>query len=91
MELSIKKIILQHLHLHPGWQWGGQIEDYIRSVLGAKASNASRRLRELENEGKVEVQRVRVNGKGPKVTQYRLKEEEAPRPLSPTYSNGTLF
>jgi len=71
MKDSIKNKILNYLQDNPGWCYGGKIEDFIRQTDGAKASNASRRCRELEDEGKIE--RQIVNFEGRKVVQYRLK------------------
>ena len=53
---SLKQMILNYLRnsLHSGaWINGGQIEQYAES-LGFKASNASRRCRELYNEVLIE-------------------------------------
>ena len=54
------------------WFSGQEIEDLARND-GYKASNASRRLRELENEGKLK--RKYMNG----YVQYRYKESEVIR------------
>lgn len=72
MQNSIKTKILDFLK-NGQWFYGGQIEDHIRETDGHKASNASRRCRELEDEGKVESQYVHVEGVANKVVQYRLK------------------
>lgn len=71
-KVSIKQLILDFLKGRD-FVFGGTIEDYIRSIYGPKASNVSRRCRELENGGLIEVRKVQVNGRGPFVTQYRLK------------------
>lgn len=72
---SIKNKILSYLTEKRDWIYGGQIEDFIRSTDGHKASNASRRCRELEDEGKIESRYVKVEGVANKVVQYRVKVE----------------
>ena len=62
-----------------GWVAGGRLEMYVREVIGSKPSNASRRLRELENMGAIEKRYVQINGKGPKVVQYRYHPMDYPR------------
>ena len=57
--------------------FGGVIEDYIRSLVGSKASNASRRARELAEEGKLWRQTVSVEGL--RVVQYKFKPKEEQR------------
>jgi len=69
MKDTIKTKILNFLT--DQWTFGGQIEDFIRATDGHKASNASRRCRELENEGKIESRIVVFQGR--RVVQYRLK------------------
>lgn len=73
--MSIKQNILAFLRRRAAtgepWVFGGQIEDFVRETDGHKASNASRRCRELENEGKIERQDIDFEGK--KVVQYRVK------------------
>jgi hypothetical protein len=66
---SIKEQIIEYLETCPGWVFGGVLEDYIRRSNGHKASNASRRCRELTNEGKIE--RRLVVHEGLRVVQYR--------------------
>lgn len=51
---------------------GGVLEDCIRQTYGNKASNVSRRLRELENEGVVEKEYRDVPHTTNKVVFYRL-------------------
>ena len=75
MENSIKQIIIQYLEEQGGYVWAGKIDDYIRSVKGSKASNVSRRCRELEKSGVLEVVYEQVDGKGPKCAKYRLIPE----------------
>lgn len=69
MKDSLKEKILTFLKPNE-WTYGGTIEDHIRATEGRKASNASRRCRELHEEGKVEARYVIVDGR--KVVQYRL-------------------
>lgn len=52
-ELSLKNRILKYLRSQSGWVNGGEIEKIAQSV-GKKASNASRRCRELYNEDLLE-------------------------------------
>lgn len=73
MKESIKQKILFYLTEKRDWVYGGLIEDFIRQTDGHKASNASRRCRELEDEGKVERRIVKLNGLS--VVQYRIKNE----------------
>lgn len=74
MTNSIKQKILDYLTEHPGFQFGGSIEDFIRSTDGHKASNASRRCRELEDEGKIESFYTTIPGVANKVVQYRIRQ-----------------
>ena len=76
MSESIKQLIIKYLEEQGGWVFGGKIEDYIRGLVGAKASNASRRCRELQNSGFLESRKVQVEGVGPWVVQYRIKSKE---------------
>ena len=71
---TIKQAILDFLS-DGKWHWGGTIEDFIRGIYGRKASNASRRCRELENEGKIIAEYERVGEKGNKVVRYKLVEK----------------
>lgn len=72
MKDSIKQLIIKYLEAE-GPKFGGQIEDYIRSLVGAKASNASRRCRELVEEGFLDKCYAQVDGRGPYVVRYRVK------------------
>ena len=72
--MSIKQIIIQYLEEQGGYVWAGKIDDYIRSVKGSKASNVSRRCRELEKSGVLEVVYEQVESKGQKCARYRLVE-----------------
>ena len=74
-ESSIKGLILAYLKEKDSWIFGGTIEDYIRAKEGAKASNASRRCRELADEGLIERQivSIEIEGKTRRVVQYRVK------------------
>lgn len=71
--MTIKQLITQYLEEQGDWTFGGKIEDHIRSLAGAKASNASRRCRELENGNVVERRLIHLEGK--QVVQYRIKQE----------------
>jgi hypothetical protein len=69
--MSIKTDITDFL-IGRDWVFGGVIEDYIRAVDKHKASNASRRCRELYQEGKLERRMASVPGVSNLVVQYRL-------------------
>lgn len=73
MKESIKTKIKLYLTEKRGWVKGGLIEDFIRQTDGHKASNASRRCRELEDEGVIESQYVNVPGVANKVVEYRIR------------------
>lgn len=70
MERSLKSEILKYLK-DGNWKFGGEIEDYVREQFGNKASNASRRCRELVEENKLDREEVRVGRLH--VVRYRLK------------------
>lgn len=72
---SVKEVITDYLEGCGNWQYGGIVEDHVRKKLGSKASNASRRCRELEDEHRIEARYVKVEGVGNKVVQYRVKRE----------------
>lgn len=81
MPLSLKKQILNHL-AHKDWEHAGRIEKWAGDN-GYKASNASRRLRELENEGKLE--RKVCTCVKPAHVVYRIKPEPIPWYQQPEY------
>jgi len=73
--VSVREHILLYLRDLADWEYGGRIEDFVRKELGNKASNASRRCRELENEGRIEKREVVFQGQ--RVVQYRYNFEKA--------------
>lgn len=73
--MSIKQIIIQYLEEQGDWTPGGKVEDYIRSVAGHKSSNASRRCRELCEEGVLDRRLRQINNRGPKFVEYRILRE----------------
>lgn len=74
MEKSVKQLLKGYLSSMSGrYVAGGVLEDYVRSVAGNKASCASRRLRELENEGVIEKKYEKIDGKGTSFVCYRIK------------------
>lgn len=73
MTETIKQHILSYLSKE-GASWGGSIERYCYEVTGSKGGTTSRRLRELVEEGKIQVCYKQVNGKGPHVSRYRIKQ-----------------
>ena len=70
---SLVEKIIGHLAASRGWVNGGEIER-LAMDLGYKGSNASRRLRELENDGII----IREERKGERVKSvwYRIREGE---------------
>lgn len=62
--------ILSYLERHPEWHNGGEIEELAMRV-GYKASNASRRLRELYEEGQLD--REERKGRNARSVWYRLR------------------
>lgn len=69
--MTIKESILRYL-TDNGPSWGGQVDDYVRSVNGSKSSNVSRRCRELVNEGQIDVCYKKISETGPKCARYRI-------------------
>ena len=67
---SIKKQIVQFLEESGEFVWAGKIDDFVRGTFGSKASNVSRRCRELVQVGILEVVYEQVEGKGPRCTKY---------------------
>ncbi len=74
--MSIKKAIIAYLEMRDGFVYGGTIEDKIRETYGAKASNASRRCRELVEANILERKLATVDGRGSKVVLYRIRTAE---------------
>jgi predicted transcriptional regulator len=70
--MSLKNRILMYYKKNPFWISGGEIEKLSMEV-GKKASNASRRLRELHEAGILE--RREVNG----YVEYRYIPKEDPK------------
>lgn len=70
---SIKQQILDYLKSKGDqYTFGGVIEDHIRQTNGSKASNCSRRCRELVNEGLIERKLAKVQGSNLNVVMYRV-------------------
>ena len=69
--MSIKQLITRFIEDN-GPKFGGQIEDHIRSIMGAKASNASRRCRELVESGILKRELCRIEGVPNLVVKYRI-------------------
>jgi transcription initiation factor IIE alpha subunit len=42
--------IIKYLESHPAGEWGGNLEDYIRAVLGSKGDTTGRALRKMVEE-----------------------------------------
>lgn len=84
MELSLKQRIEKYLKNRPGeWVNGGFIEQMAMSV-GKKASNASRRCRELCEEGKLERQIRKGNGVASVWYRFKVSEVRFTRQLTLT-------
>jgi|SRR5215213_2061756 len=83
---SIKGLILEYLKEQNTFKFGGVIEDHIRAKAGPKASNVSRRLRELHQEELIERRLVQVKAeRGNKlVVQYKCKD------LTESYAQAKL-
>lgn len=80
MKKTVVQIILEYLEGYMDWEYGGRLEDYVRSKLGSKASNTSRRCREMVDERLIQVQYVQINGKGAHVTMYKFIKKPVPSP-----------
>lgn len=72
MKESIQTKIKLYLKEKDDWISGGLIEDMIRQTDGHKASNASRRCRELEDAGIIERRLTKFDGTPNMVVQYRF-------------------
>ena len=72
IKLTLKERIIRYLHKSGGWVNSGKLE---RLAIGAgyKGGNCGRRLRELVEEGKLEVRYVKSK-RGPKVAEYKYKD-----------------
>ena len=67
--MSLPALIIQYARAND-WVSGLAYEDLART-WGYKASNGSRRCRDLVKDGKLEPRYAQVNGKGPHVVQYK--------------------
>lgn len=54
-ELSLQERLLRWLKAHPGFHASGDLQRLVMQHTTYTAQNVGRRLRELENEGKIEV------------------------------------
>ena len=66
--MTLKERLERFLRNNHGWIAKGELEDIVRSKTNYTAENTGRRLRELENEGVLEVQLRRGHAF------YRIKE-----------------
>jgi transcription initiation factor IIE alpha subunit len=64
--------LIKYLESHPSGEWGGNLEDYIRAIMGSKGSTTSRDLRYMAADGRVVCEKRQVNGKGRWVNYYWL-------------------
>lgn len=77
--MTIRESIIKYLEENPSWQYAGRIARVVAESHEAKESNIERRMRELEDESKIESQYVvNPNGRGNKVVQYRLAQTQIP-------------
>ncbi len=66
--MTLKERLARYLRNNHGWIAKGQLEDLVREKTNYTAENTGRRLRELTNEGVLEVQIRRGHA------WYKLKE-----------------
>ena len=71
--MSINQQIVNYLQTR-GWVPGGELERDISLLAECKASNVSRRCRELENEGKIVKDYRSIDG-GRKFVVYQIAKE----------------
>ena len=81
--MTIRESIIKFLEENDGLQFGGHIARNVAMLHECKESNVERRIRELENEGKIERQLVENPSGGNKVVAYRLKPMQ--KPENPTH------
>lgn len=74
--MTIPSIIKEALK-DGNWHFAGRVEEFVRSIDGAKFMTTGRRLREMREEGEIEVKYEQVGAKGPRVAMYRLIREPA--------------
>lgn len=71
--MTIRESIIKFLEENDGLQFGGHIARNVASLHECKESNVERRIRELEDDGKLERKLLdNPNGRGNKVVAYRL-------------------
>lgn len=76
---TIKESIIRYLESNPGPQYAGAIARVVAEIHECKSSNCERRMRELEDEGKIISEYVaNPNGRGNKVVRYSLKPMQQP-------------
>ena len=86
--MSLKQQILTFIEHQQGWVHGGLLEDKARE-WGYKASNCSRRARELENEGSIE--RKNCDCVKPSHVVYRIKLDEKAWYNQPEYQRKPVL
>lgn len=72
-EFSLKQRLLRYLKNNPGWIAKGELERIVAEKTTYTAENVGRRMRELENEGSVEVEYRKKHH-----AFYRFKQVEIP-------------
>ncbi|MEK7112315.1 MAG: hypothetical protein AAB875_03220 [Patescibacteria group bacterium] len=70
--MTIKNSIIRFLEEQGGLQFAGKIANAVSEIHFCKPSNCERRMRELENEGKITRELVDNPAGGNKVVAYRL-------------------
>ena len=76
--MTIKNSIIRFLEEQGGLQFAGKVARAVAEIHLAKESNVERRMRELENEGKIERELVDNPAGGNKVVAYRIKPMQKP-------------
>lgn len=73
--MILYETIIKYAEENIGWIYGGVLESEVGNMAERKGSNIGRRCRELVNMGKLERRLIQIDGKGPRVVQYRLAPE----------------
>lgn len=76
MKETIKHTSIKVLENNNDWMFGGQLSRIVSGIHECKESNAERRFRELQDEGRIQSRYV-PNPKGHnKVVQYKIKHKD---------------
>jgi hypothetical protein len=74
-EKTVRELLVDYLTGVNGKVAGGVLEDYVRTHSKHKSSMASRRLREMFEEGIINREYQQVNGKGPHFVVYCISKK----------------